>query len=123
MKKMLYAGAALMIGASVYGFVDYKRTSQKKEFKSMYVEEKKDPAPVIIDNKKVSVDKTELNEPVTIAKKDKKSKDRVKNEVKVSASRKFRLSEFSRGRIPDEEVFVEEKDGVVTDSIAVVHKK
>lgn len=42
---MLYAGAALMIGAGIYGFVDYKQTHNKKEFKEMYSEEKK-PAPV-----------------------------------------------------------------------------
>lgn len=40
MKSILYVGATLMIGASIYGFVDYKQTSQKKEFTSMYAEEK-----------------------------------------------------------------------------------
>ena len=40
MKSILYAGAALMIGASIYGFVDYKKTSQKKEFTSMYQPDK-----------------------------------------------------------------------------------
>jgi hypothetical protein len=38
MKSILYVGATLMIGASIYGFVDYKQTSHKKEFKDMYVE-------------------------------------------------------------------------------------
>jgi hypothetical protein len=36
MKSILYVGATLMIGASIYGFVDYKRTSQSKQFKNMY---------------------------------------------------------------------------------------
>jgi hypothetical protein len=40
-----------MIGASIYGFVDYKQTQGKKEFKEMYAEEK---APVVIDEKKVT---------------------------------------------------------------------
>ena len=40
MKSILYVGATLMIGASIYGFVDYKQTSSKKEFKDMYTEEK-----------------------------------------------------------------------------------
>ena len=40
MKSILYVGATLMIGASIYGFIDYKQTSQKKEFTSMYAEEK-----------------------------------------------------------------------------------
>ncbi len=41
MKSMLYVGATLMIGASIYGFVDYKQTHQKKAFQDMYKEEKK----------------------------------------------------------------------------------
>lgn len=41
MKSVLYVGATLMIGASIYGFVDYKQTQHKKEFKEMYVSEKK----------------------------------------------------------------------------------
>lgn len=43
---MLYVGATLMIGASIYGFVDYKQTHNKKEFKEMY-SEKKAAAPVV----------------------------------------------------------------------------
>jgi hypothetical protein len=35
-----------MIGASIYGFVDYKKTSQSKEFSSMYAEEQ-ETTPVI----------------------------------------------------------------------------
>lgn len=30
MKSFLYAGAALMIGASIYGFVDYKTPATKR---------------------------------------------------------------------------------------------
>ena len=40
MKSMLYVGATLMIGASIYGFVDYKQTHNKKEFKEMYSEKR-----------------------------------------------------------------------------------
>lgn len=40
MKSVLYVGATLMIGASVYGFVDSKQASKSKEFTGMYVEEK-----------------------------------------------------------------------------------
>ena len=48
MKSMLYVGATLMIGASIYGFVDYKSTSRKKEFKHMYTDEKTTiPEPVV----------------------------------------------------------------------------
>lgn len=48
MKSILYAGAALMIGASIYGFVDYKKTSHKKQFTDMYKDVKENkPAPFV----------------------------------------------------------------------------
>lgn len=50
MKSILYVGATLMIGASVYGFVDYKKTSHNKEFTNMYKEEKKGTPVVTTDN-------------------------------------------------------------------------
>ena len=49
MKSMLYVGATLMIGASIYRFVDYKQTSQKKEFTNMY--DHKITAPVVEEEK------------------------------------------------------------------------
>ncbi len=57
MKSMLYVGATLMIGASIYGFVDYKQTHNKKEFKEMYAE-KKTTGPVVAASNDVPV--TEL---------------------------------------------------------------
>lgn len=36
MKSILYVGATLMIGASIYGFVDYNKTRNNKEFNNMY---------------------------------------------------------------------------------------
>ena len=48
MKSILYAGAALMIGASIYGFVDYSQASNKKEFNDMYTVEKEKPAVVTL---------------------------------------------------------------------------
>jgi hypothetical protein len=46
MKSILYVGATLMIGASIYGFVDYRHNSHKKEFRDLYNEEKTDVVPV-----------------------------------------------------------------------------
>ena len=43
MKSILYAGAALMIGASIYGFADYKKNHNKKEFTGMYNETQVQP--------------------------------------------------------------------------------
>jgi len=64
MKSILYVGASLMIGASIYGFVDYQQTSHKKEFTSMYAEEKKtEPVEVVSAEKKdviTPVTKTEI---------------------------------------------------------------
>ena len=36
MKAILYAGAVLMTGASIYGFIDYKKSNHRKEFTNMY---------------------------------------------------------------------------------------
>jgi hypothetical protein len=39
MKPLLYIAAALMIGAGIYGFVDYKKKSQRKTLESLYTKE------------------------------------------------------------------------------------
>src|SRR5437762_12911818 len=39
MKAFLIAGAVLMAGASIYGFIDYKKTSRNTEFTKMYKSE------------------------------------------------------------------------------------
>jgi hypothetical protein len=36
MKSILYIGAVLMTGACIYGFADYRKASNNKEFKSLY---------------------------------------------------------------------------------------
>ena len=41
MKSMLYVGATLMIGASIYGFADFKKASHRKDFNEMYTQEQK----------------------------------------------------------------------------------
>src|SRR5688500_16975068 len=65
MKSMLYVGATLMIGASIYGFVDYKQTSQNKEFTNMY--EQKSKAPVV--NEETEITPTVKKEVVATVKK------------------------------------------------------
>lgn len=42
MKPLLLIGAALMVGAGIYGFVDYKKANLKKEFQTLY-KEREDP--------------------------------------------------------------------------------
>ncbi len=51
MKSFLYAAAALMIGASIYGFVDYSKTRGQKEFTGMY-DEKETTKPAIVNEKR-----------------------------------------------------------------------
>jgi hypothetical protein len=36
MKSILYVGAALMAGASIYGFIDYRKTSRNGDLDRMY---------------------------------------------------------------------------------------
>ena len=50
MKSILYIGAALMTGASIYGFIDYRKSSQKEDFSRMY-----DTKEVIIPKEEVKV--------------------------------------------------------------------
>lgn len=57
MKTIIYVGAVLMAGASVYGIVDYKKASRKNEFTNMYEPGK--------EEKKLRQEKTDLvTEPV-----------------------------------------------------------
>ncbi len=63
MKSILYVGATLMIGASIYGFVDYKKTSHSKEFTGMYSAEKI-KEPVVVTSTTIvepAVEKKDIN--------------------------------------------------------------
>lgn len=137
MKSILYIGATLMVGASIYGFVDYQQTRQKKEFRDMYAEEKKTAANVPAAEVPV---KTEARTPVAEKKapKTKKARPAKENEPepvispaekaitsvpaipeekleqpvpskenKLVKKKKIRKEFFSRGRMPEEEILVE----------------
>ncbi|MBL0132372.1 MAG: hypothetical protein IPP43_15765 [Chitinophagaceae bacterium] len=52
MKSILYVGATLMICASIYGFVDSKKTSRNKEFKNMYKESPVPEAVTVVTREK-----------------------------------------------------------------------
>jgi len=71
MKSILYAGATLMIGAAIYGFVDYKKTSHSKEFTKMYDPgEVTEPTVATHTTKDVMVEKeTVVNEKEAVTKK------------------------------------------------------
>ena len=68
MKSVLYVASALMIGASIYGFVDYSKIGHQSEFEAMY-NENETAEPVIAEEKTeadivpvVSIDKTDVTE-------------------------------------------------------------
>jgi hypothetical protein len=105
MKSVLYVGATLMIGASIYGFVDYQKTSHKKEFNNMYKEkEVTEPAKVIDEKTAVVADKKEVT-----AKEEKVATEK-KETKKVAKKKKRKLDTklFSRGAL-DERYIKEEK--------------
>ena len=83
MKSILYVGATLMIGASIYGFVDYKQTQNKKEFKEMFVEEKEKVPAVVADNK---LTKQVAKEEIVSS--DRQSKDRITSKNKKVVAEK-----------------------------------
>jgi hypothetical protein len=118
MKSILYVGATLMIGASIYGFVDYKKTSQQKEFSSMYDEEKKAP-PVVEEeiltepvNKDLADKKQAVSkEDVSLTKETKLATTEVKKSkpvVKKKKKKKLDHRIFSRAPLRDEELILPE---------------
>lgn len=86
MKSILYVGATLMIGASIYGFVDYKQTKQKKEFKSMYTEKKEVvPAVTAVVEKQPEVNKEAITEKKTAIRKTKAAKQEAEEIVGIKS--------------------------------------
>ena len=102
MKSILYVGATLMIGASIYGFVDYRKTSHDKKFSSMYkVKEVNEPAvPVKEGPAKAKENKvvSKTDEPVI----EKATTATVSSNKKLTR-KKFRTELFSRA-IPAEKL-------------------
>lgn len=125
MKSILYVGATLMIGASIYGFVDYKQTSHKKEFTTMYSEEKLAEPAVVEDNKELTAEvkeevaNTEVKK--TVVKKSATKKK--KNSPVVKRKRKFSTELFSRGALDDRFIEPVKKDPIVTEGKVTEEKK
>jgi hypothetical protein len=109
MKSILYAGAALMIGASIYGFADYKHTQNKKEFKEMYTEPVQPADEEVVADEKKTDNKTIAVIPVV----EKKESNAIKKETvvkkntvavkktikKTKKKRTFRIKDFGRGAL------------------------
>lgn len=105
MKSVLFVGAALMIGASIYGFVDYKKTSHDKKFTRMYEDEKATVTPVttepvVTDRADVSpATAEEVSEKTTAAATDPAKKTAP---VKKKKYKRIRAELFSRAPIREE---------------------
>lgn len=124
MKAILYTGAALMIGASIYGFVDYKQTSRKKEFKTMYAE----PAAAATEEPKTvtgpAITTGTKTEPVTVTeiKEIKKSTVAVKKKP-VKKKRSFSTKLFSRGALDERYIKPVPPDDIKTDTKKTTDKE
>ncbi len=108
MKSILYVGATLMIGAGIYGFVDYKQTSRKKEFGKMYAEKKITEPEVISNNitaqplvEKKETATTETSADTKKAELKKTSTASKKTAKKVKKRKTLNTKMFSRGAMDD----------------------
>ena len=118
MKPLLYLGAALMIGAGTYGFVDFKKKSHSKEMQSLYKkEETKEvkepiPAPDIPEVVPAAMVTTQKEAVVEI-------KDTVAagNKVGKKNNKRFNLKIYSRAEPRAIEEFEEEVPAAETDTI------
>jgi hypothetical protein len=115
MKSILYVGATLMVGASIYGFVNYEQTSKKKEFTNMYKETeteipetKKKTATLENDVSKMT-SKTEVGNKATAELNEQHVTETKKTSKKNR--RHFDTKLFSRGAL-DERYIKEEKIAV-----------
>jgi hypothetical protein len=114
MKSVLYVAAALMIGASIYGFIDYSKTSRHKEFKTMY-DEPQAMEPVVAEE-----NKTNVIAPETVNKKEQDvtaTEQPVKPVKKIKKKRTLNLESFSRAPLR------EKRETVIIETKAVKEKE
>ena len=108
MKAVLYAGAALMIGASIYGFADYRKTTRNEDFKNMY-EKKKERTLINTPATETNLVDPEADKPVEkqvpILEKKVSNASADSKTKKVKGSKKIHYKEFSRAPL-DEKEFV-----------------
>lgn len=106
MKAILYVGAMLMAGASIYGFVDYKNSSRDKKFRTLY--ENKETVKPVESVKRGESTRTNTG---VVAQPGIKESESVTNEnnkpVVIKKKRKISAEKFSRA--PLDEKYVEEK--------------
>ncbi len=126
MKSILYVGATLMIGASIYGFVDYKKTNHNKKFTTMYeAKDVAEPVEVIASEKNEAIVKKESTNAEKKMVTNKVVSDvSIKNSVvnnkavkKIKKKKKFSTKLFSRGGLDDR--YIEPKEKMVVPKLEV----
>jgi hypothetical protein len=118
MKSLLYVAAAFMIGASIYGFVDYSRASRHREFGALYQDnEIKDPAakdktdagitPVITKEEQPGPVKKEFDKKDTRAEGTNLAEKLVK---KIRKKKSLSYKSFSRAPLKEEVIVITAKE-------------
>ena len=105
MKSVLYVAATLMIGASIYGFVDYSKTSKHKEFKRMYDENDVKTPPAAEEKKQTHIITSETisKKEVTEVKTEEPSKKPAK---KIKKKRTIDFKNFSRAPLREKKEII-----------------
>lgn len=104
MKAIFYVGAALMIGASIYGFVDYKKATRSESFQKMYEEKKSAPAvtPAVeakpAEHEEILLKEEKLKPAVS----DKKTSASLLKSKKARGTKKIYYKEFSRAPLRED---------------------
>ena len=116
MKAILYIGAILMVGASVYGFIDYKKSSHDKNFRRLYDNKEQVVAPkqetdhnlVKEEPAKVSEEpRTDRSSASPVAETKKEPTINSTDKKSAKAKRKIALKKYSRAAL-DEKYLKEE---------------
>jgi hypothetical protein len=121
----LYIGATLMVGASIYGFIDYKKSTNEKKFRTLY--DNKEQAAVPTKEKELNSVREESVTTVAEAK-EKTSPvppvpEATPKKLNVGKKKKkITYKQFSRGRI-DEKILKEEPKAEATKESPKVKKK
>jgi hypothetical protein len=89
MKSILFISSTLMAGACIYGFVDYKSTNRKKEFKSLYRNETTETKSSVSPNRITEIKTLEnVNEKITPGEVSDKSANVQAEEKKTAGTKK-----------------------------------
>jgi hypothetical protein len=103
MKRVIYAGAFLMIGAAVYGFVDFRKASREAAFRSIYTDDAGKKVESVIAPSEESVGASMI----VVASEEKKAPAKVKAEGETKQEvrkkkKRVEMEKFSRAALAEE---------------------